>query len=405
MRTNANNYIIRGIKAACLAACVLTPVSVFADTPNTLNIQGQVDDVIQGSGLNGRFDVRFTLYDTEIRNTNYITDGGTYLDTSADPKSVIWTSVINVTFANGIYSAELGASIPFPVDSFISDSEVLGIQIGDDEELAPRLTFNATPYALRSNVSSNVDGDITPRSISIADESESGVLVIDEYGKWVGDTTGLKGERGFQGADGKAGDKGETGAAGKAGDKGEIGTAGSDGKAGDKGETGAAGTDGKAGDKGETGAAGKAGDKGDIGTAGTDGKAGDKGETGAAGKAGDKGEIGTAGTDGKAGDKGEKGETGAAGADGNGAGGSGFGSNSLVRADCRGEGNCSCPEGKIIVSGGAICSKGETLNVSFPSNMDFKTWIAYCSKEDEYKLPPALILLVCITDNDYSNAQ
>jgi hypothetical protein len=244
MKTNNNNHIIRGIKAACLAACVLIPVSVLADTPNTLNIQGQVDDITSGSGLQGNVDVRFTLYDISGRSTQYMDLGNQYVDPTGSGASVIWTSVINIAFENGIYSAQLGANIPFPVDSFISDSEVLGIQIGDDDELAPRLNFNATPYALRSNVSSNVDGDITPRSVSVADEWGNLMLVIDNDGQWQGHSAGLTGDQGPKGDDGA---DGSPGVQGPEGDDGADGSPGVEGPKGDDGADGSSGSNGSPG--------------------------------------------------------------------------------------------------------------------------------------------------------------
>ena len=235
MKNNTHNYFSRGLKAACLFLCVLMPLSSFADIPKTLSIQGQVDDINQGTGLQGNFDVRFTLYDLSGRSTQYMNLGNAYVDPTGSGASVIWTSIINVAFDNGLYSAQLGANIPFPDDAFISENEVLGIQISDDDELAPRMTLNAIPFAIRANISSNVDGDITPRSVSIADEWGNAMLVIDENGEWQGHSAGLTG------AQGPKGDKGDNGAAGVAG------SAGAQGPKGDKGDTGAGGLSGSNG--------------------------------------------------------------------------------------------------------------------------------------------------------------
>ena len=102
-----------------------------------------------------------------------------------------------------------------------------------------------------------------------------GSLIVNATGYWVGNSTGLKGQ------------KGEVGSKG---DKGEVGTTGSKG---DKGDTGAKG------DKGEIGTTGSKGDKGEIGTTGAKGEKGDLGTTGS------KGDLGTTGDKG---DKGQKGE-------------------------------------------------------------------------------------------------
>lgn len=104
-----------------------------------------------------------------------------------------------------------------------------------------------------------------------------GSLIVNATGYWVGNSTGLKGQKGEVGS---KGDKGEVGTTGSKGDKGEVGTTGSKG---DKGDTG---DKGNIGDKGETDLTGAKGEKGDLGTTG------DKGDSGTTGDKGDKGQKG-----------------------------------------------------------------------------------------------------------------
>lgn len=113
-----------------------------------------------------------------------------------------------------------------------------------------------------------------------------GSLIVNTAGYWVGNSTGLKGQKGEVGS---KGDKGEVGTTGSKGDKGEVGTTGAKGDKGETGTTGSKGDkgdSGSTGDKGETGATGAKGDKGDLGTTG------DKGDLGTTGDKGDKGQKG-----------------------------------------------------------------------------------------------------------------
>jgi hypothetical protein len=356
MKNNAHHYFSRGLKAACLFLCVLIPLSSFADIPKTLSIQGQVNDINQGTGLQGNFDVRFTLYDLTGRSTQYMDLGKEYVDPTGSGASVIWTSVINVAFDNGQYSTQLGTNIPFPDDAFISENEVLGIQISDDDELAPRMTLNAIPFAIRANISSNVDGDITPRSVSVADELGNVMLVIDENGQWQGHSAGLTGAQGLEGDKGDKGDKGDDGIAGVAG---------------------VAGAQGLKGDKGDDGTAGVAGDKGDKGNKGDDGI------TGAAGAQGPKGDTGAGGLSGSNGLPGL------------------VGSSVVTTKQCTSGTTCSCDVNTLLIGGGAACSKNQYLYKSQPIINSKTSWEATCEVfSTGADADPVSINLLCATDND-----
>ena len=371
MKNKTHNYFSRGLKAACLFLCVLMPLSSFADIPKTLSIQGQVDDINQGTGLQGNFDVRFTLYDLSGRSTQYMNLGNEYVDPTGSGASVIWTSIINVAFDNGLYSAQLGANIPFPDDAFISENEVLGIQISDDDELAPRMTLNAIPFAIRANISSNVDGDITPRSVSVADELGNVMLVIDENGQWQGHSAGLTG------AQGPKGDKGDNGATGATG---SVGTQGPKGDKGDNGATGATGSAGAQGPKGDNGIAGVAG------SAGAQGPKGDKGDDGVAGAQGPKGDKGDTGAGGLSGSNGLPGLV---------------GSSVVTTKQCTSGTTCSCDANTLLIGGGAACSKNQYLYKSQPIINSKTSWEATCEVfSTGADADPVSINLLCATDND-----
>jgi hypothetical protein len=106
------------------------------------------------------------------------------------------------------------------------------VRVDKDDEMSPREEITSVPYAL---VAQDVVGEIHPTAVTVA-----GKKVIDSQGKWVGDTTGLKGEKGDKGDPGAPGAKGEPGAPGLPGMPGLQGIPGPKGDKGDKGEPGGA---------------------------------------------------------------------------------------------------------------------------------------------------------------------
>lgn len=386
MNTLLHSYFNRGLIATCLFICTIFSTNIMADTPRTLSIQGYVTEIGQTVGLNGEHSVRFTLYDTSGRSTNYMDAGGEYVDPTGSGATVVWTSVLNVSFDDGKYSVSLGVETPFPADAFRNDSEVLAIQINDDDELSPRMSFNAVPYSMRSSVSSNVDGDISPRSVSIADESGNTMLVIDEDGHWLGHTAGLEGAVGAQGP------QGEPGVQGPKGDKGDTGAAGADGPKGEKGDMGATGAIGPQGIQGL---------KGDIGATGAPGPKGEQGEPGPKGDKGDTGVVGATGAPGPQGEQGPKGDTGIQGPSGiRGATGV-VGSSILTTKQCTATTTCACEPNTLLIAGGASCTKNQYLYKSQPVLNSKTTWEAVCEVfSNGADANPATINLICASDND-----
>ncbi|MBI4702022.1 MAG: collagen-like protein [Deltaproteobacteria bacterium] len=164
--------------------------------------------------------------------------------------------------------------VPLQESTFDGSTRYLGISVGDDPEMTPRAIVGSVPYAL---VATNAVGDITPKSVAIADYGE----VIDSKGKWVGDPTGLVGPQGPQGPKGDPGPQGPNGLQGPKGDPGPVGAQGATGPKGDPGPQGPQGLTGPQGATGPKGEQGPAGPQGAQGPAGAQGPKGDKGDPGA----------------------------------------------------------------------------------------------------------------------------
>lgn len=99
----------------------------------TINFQGKL---VGNNGINvadGSYTVVFSLYTLPSGGAN------------------VWTETQNVTTTNGIFQVQLGSvtTLPGSVD-FNTDNIYLGIKVGADAEMTPRIQFTAVPYAFNA---------------------------------------------------------------------------------------------------------------------------------------------------------------------------------------------------------------------------------------------------------------
>lgn len=111
----------------------LHTVYAAAGINQQINFQGKL---VTSSGLNvsnGSQTVVFTIYDRA--------SGGTAL----------WTESQSVTTTDGIFSVQLGSVTPIPSTfNFNWDGLYLGIKVGADNEMTPRIRLAAVPYAFNA---------------------------------------------------------------------------------------------------------------------------------------------------------------------------------------------------------------------------------------------------------------
>src|SRR3990167_4427166 len=107
---------------------VLALVTLVSAIPQTFNINGKLTDTTN-SPLSGTYTFNFSIYSAAT--------GGTHL----------WTSnAMSVTTdSNGIYSVILSN-----VNLEFADQYYLGIKVGSDAEMSPRLNLTSSPYAFRA---------------------------------------------------------------------------------------------------------------------------------------------------------------------------------------------------------------------------------------------------------------
>jgi hypothetical protein len=242
MRTRFSRVFL----AAVFASLGLVSPGADAKTvPSTLTHQGRLFDTAD-KPVAGTITVSFAMY------------------ANATGGNALWTEAHSITFDDGYFSVSLGSATPFPATLLDGSVRYLGVTVGTDAEMAPRVTVASVPYAL---VAGDAIGDIHPTSISI-----NGTTVIDSTGNWTGPSSGMQGATGPAGAVGPTGPTGAAGAAGAAGPVGPTGAAGTAGAVGPQGPigpTGAAGTAGAVGPQGPAGATGATGAVGPTGAAGS----------------------------------------------------------------------------------------------------------------------------------------
>jgi hypothetical protein len=249
MKSNLVRRLMISLILAAGLAC--SARSALAAAPPRLSHQGRLFDLKGNPVKDGeKLEVVFAIYPSEAKD--------------ADP---IWKEKLLIEPEDGYYSVVLGEDKTLPPDLFDGEPKFLGITIEDDAELSPRAEITSVPYAIAANVSTEVTGDIHPKSVSIDGHG----VVIDNGGKWVGDPTGLVGPTGPAGPKGDQGPKGDTGAQGPTGPVGPSGPAGPMGPQGPIGFQGPAGPAGPQGPIGPKGATGPQGPQGPQGPAGPPG--------------------------------------------------------------------------------------------------------------------------------------
>ena len=209
--------------AAVLGIFVMTAQPVLAEVPGKITYQGYLRDFYDNP-LNDFITMNFSIYDVET--------GGFPL----------WTETHGaVEVTDGIFSVMLGEMNPISED-VAEGTLYLGVAVEDDEEMTPRQELTSVLFAIRAGVAE-----------SVVINGQKAIDFVDGNIKWLGDTAGLKGEKGDQGSQGSKGDTGSQGPQGAKGDTGSQGPQGAKGDTGSQGLQGAKGDTGSQGPKGDTG--------------------------------------------------------------------------------------------------------------------------------------------------------
>lgn len=107
-----------------------------ANSTNTIAYQGRLTDA-NGNPLTGTYNMTFRLYD--------VASGGSPLWTE------LWTGGNAVEVNDGLFNVLFGSITTIP-RSVIEDNETLwlGVKVGNDIEMTPRVQLGSVPYALQT---------------------------------------------------------------------------------------------------------------------------------------------------------------------------------------------------------------------------------------------------------------
>ena len=120
---------------------IITTVSASAAINPQINFQGKITNPDGTNITNGNYSIRFRLYsDPTLDAAN-----------TCGANTCTWEETKSVTITDGIFQTALGdtTTLPGSVD-FNTNSIYLGIKVGADTEMTPRVRFTASPYAFNS---------------------------------------------------------------------------------------------------------------------------------------------------------------------------------------------------------------------------------------------------------------
>ena len=118
---------------AFLFGIALSALTAGATEGNkTIGYQGKLLNA-SGQPVSGTVNIVFTIYGTAAGST------------------VLWTETQNgVTVENGIFSAQLGKLNPIESSLFKSAERYLGVKVGADSEMVPRVQLTSVAYAMNA---------------------------------------------------------------------------------------------------------------------------------------------------------------------------------------------------------------------------------------------------------------
>ncbi len=120
----------------------LIPLQANAAINPQINFQGKITNPDGTNIANGSYTIRYRLY----------TDPTLDAVAACGATTCRWEETKSVTVTSGIFQTALGdtTSLPGSID-FNSANIYLGIKVGADPEMAPRVRFTASPYAFNSD--------------------------------------------------------------------------------------------------------------------------------------------------------------------------------------------------------------------------------------------------------------
>jgi len=139
--------MLKRIIFSALAATFILIGVVLAAVPGEIAYQGVLRDN-SGRPLTGNYSMVFTIYDSAV--------GG------AD----LWHETQTVAVEAGLYNVQLGSVTAITSLVFNGYTRYLGIKVGTDSEMTPRIPMITVPYAFRSVVADSATSATTANSVA-----------------------------------------------------------------------------------------------------------------------------------------------------------------------------------------------------------------------------------------------
>jgi hypothetical protein len=121
---------------------------VLAAVPGEIAYQGVLRDS-SGKPLTGSYSMVFTIYDSAAAGTD------------------LWHETQTVAVTNGLYNIQLGSVSPITPPVFSGVTRYLGIKVGTDAEMAPRIPMITVPFAFRAAIADSAQSATIPANISV----------------------------------------------------------------------------------------------------------------------------------------------------------------------------------------------------------------------------------------------
>lgn len=155
---------------------LLTSNFLFAEVPpKFINYQGKLTNT-SGTPLNGAYTMAFTIYDAET--------GGTSQWTETQSPVAVSNGIYNVILGSGTDGKpDTGDDVKIPASVFYGEQRWLGVTIGSDSEMTPRMRLTSVPYAITAD---NLGGGYayidSTGNINIGGNGGRGTLIIAHNG-------------------------------------------------------------------------------------------------------------------------------------------------------------------------------------------------------------------------------
>jgi hypothetical protein len=163
---------------------LFTASVLYAQIPRTISYQGVLTDNSDNPKPDGEYVFTFSLYDET---------GG----------EAIWFESKTLNITKGLFSTSLGDQTPFGTSVNFDKQYFLGIKVGDETELSPRIALTSSGYSLTSdNALDIVDGKVVKSLNGLKDAvtlEGSGGTTINTSGNTITISSSGSGGTGIQG--------------------------------------------------------------------------------------------------------------------------------------------------------------------------------------------------------------